>query len=97
MPYNPPSRASSHGHLGEFRVDTMASRAPADSHWNTTAFIYHRDQVQPVATLEKAGRAEDRDDAHRQAVVAGRALIAELDPKNYRTSPEEVPELIWKL
>lgn len=97
MPYSPPIRTSSHSLLGEFRVETMASKAPGGACWSATAFVYHRDQSQAIATLEQAGRGEDRDEANRQAVIAGRALIAELDPRNYRTIPDSEPEIIWKL
>lgn len=58
-------------------------QAPGDSVWTSTAYVYHVHRSGPLLEIENAGRAEDRGTARQQAVAAGLAAIAELDPTAY--------------
>ncbi|APP77514.1 hypothetical protein [Xanthomonas vesicatoria] len=78
-----PTAASVLGLCDDFHVETLEMQVSDSSMWTSTVYIFHVRRSGPLLTIENAGRAEYRDDARRQAVAAGLAAIADIDPADY--------------
>ncbi|WP_439444497.1 hypothetical protein ABWU93_11635 [Xanthomonas translucens pv. translucens] len=69
---------------GVFRVHTVESMSMGSTEWRSAAFIHHGEESRPVEWIADAGRSTNRDEARRQAIAAGVALVATLDPSRSR-------------